>query len=122
MKKIIFVVDYIGTDELSILQSAGYTVVVISNQSDTGKELFSEVDQMGLDLSQSWMIGDTLNDIEAGLRAGCHTIFLNSGKETEWRITEYRIPDFIAADLQEATRLILTSEQQIVITERKYVT
>jgi D-glycero-D-manno-heptose 1,7-bisphosphate phosphatase len=29
---------------------------------------------LGLDLAHSWMIGDSDSDIEAGRRAGCHTI------------------------------------------------
>ena len=32
-----------------------------------------------IDLSQSFMIGDGENDIEAGLRAGCKTVLLDSG-------------------------------------------
>lgn len=31
-----------------------------------------------IDLTQSWMVGDTMNDIEAGQRAGCQTILLGS--------------------------------------------
>lgn len=37
-----------------------------------------------IDLRASWMIGDILNDIEAGNRAGCHTILIDNGGETEW--------------------------------------
>jgi histidinol phosphatase-like enzyme len=33
----------------------------------------------GLDLAGSWIIGDTLDDIEAGHRAGCRTALLLSG-------------------------------------------
>lgn len=32
---------------------------------------------LNIDLSNSWMIGDSLSDIEAGRRAGCNTILLN---------------------------------------------
>lgn len=32
----------------------------------------------GIDLSQSWMIGDSLKDMEAGKAAGCHTILVNA--------------------------------------------
>lgn len=33
----------------------------------------------GLDLTQCFMVGDRWRDIEAGLNAGCRTIFLNHG-------------------------------------------
>jgi len=34
-----------------------------------------------IDLSGSWMIGDILNDVEAGNTAGCKTILLDNGNE-----------------------------------------
>ncbi len=37
-----------------------------------------------LDLARSWFIGDILDDVEAGNRAGCRTILLDNGHETEW--------------------------------------
>ncbi len=52
------------------------------------------------------MVGDILDDIEAGRRAGCRTILLDVGNETEWRLTPQRAPDFRAANLLEAARLI----------------
>jgi hypothetical protein len=39
----------------------------------------------GIDLRASWMIGDILHDVEAGNRAGCRTVLLDNGNETEWR-------------------------------------
>jgi phosphoglycolate phosphatase-like HAD superfamily hydrolase len=30
------------------------------------------------------MIGDILNDVEAGNRAGCRTVLIENGNETEW--------------------------------------
>lgn len=30
----------------------------------------------GIDLARSWMVGDTLDDVEAGRRAGCRTLLL----------------------------------------------
>ena len=35
------------------------------------------------DLSRSWMIGDIPDDIEAGQRAGCRTVLLDVGNETQ---------------------------------------
>jgi D-glycero-D-manno-heptose 1,7-bisphosphate phosphatase len=60
-----------------------------------------------LDLSTCWMVGDILDDIEAGRGAGCRTILLDNGHETKWRLTEQRIPDYSAGDLDEAAGIIL---------------
>lgn len=59
-----------------------------------------------LDLSRSWMVGDILNDIEAGRRAGCKTILLDRGHETEWRMSPLRIPHHRVGDLTAAARII----------------
>ena len=53
------------------------------------------------------MIGDILHDVEAGRRAGCRTILLDVGHETEWELTPVRIPDFTMANLDAAARLII---------------
>jgi D-glycero-D-manno-heptose 1,7-bisphosphate phosphatase len=66
--------------------------------------------EQGIDLAQSWMIGDILHDIEAGKRAGCRTILLDVGHETEWELTPARTPDATVADLHEAAHLILDAD------------
>ena len=60
-----------------------------------------------IDLASSWMIGDILNDVEAGNRAGCRSILLDNGGETIWQQGFYRKPDFFAKSIDEAARLIL---------------
>jgi D-glycero-D-manno-heptose 1,7-bisphosphate phosphatase len=55
-----------------------------------------------IDLDQSWMLGDILDDVEAGVRAGCRTVLLDVGNETEWRRGPYRHPDVVAASLVSA--------------------
>jgi D-glycero-D-manno-heptose 1,7-bisphosphate phosphatase len=62
--------------------------------------------ELNIDLSQSWMIGDILNDVEAGNRAGCKTILINNGNETEWIMGEHRVPDYFAASVLEAAIMI----------------
>ncbi len=65
-----------------------------------------------INLSASWMIGDILHDVEAGKRAGCKSVLINNGGETEWiKDNPYREPDFIAADIKEAAVHII--EQSI---------
>jgi D-glycero-D-manno-heptose 1,7-bisphosphate phosphatase len=61
----------------------------------------------GVSLADSWLVGDILDDVEAGRRAGCRTVLLDNGHETIWRRSPLRQPDFLAADLEEAARLII---------------
>lgn len=63
-----------------------------------------------INLSESWMIGDILHDIEAGKAAGCHTILIDNGNETEWVLTPERIPEFTAKNFREAVSYILMSQ------------
>jgi D-glycero-D-manno-heptose 1,7-bisphosphate phosphatase len=60
----------------------------------------------GIDLADSWMVGDILNDIEAGRRAGCRTALIDCGNETEWVLSPWRMPDLVTADFAAAARLI----------------
>lgn len=60
----------------------------------------------GLHLERSWMIGDILDDIEAGHRAGCRAVLVNNGNETEWKPGPLRRPDAVAGRFDEAAALI----------------
>ncbi|SHH41924.1 D-glycero-alpha-D-manno-heptose-1,7-bisphosphate 7-phosphatase [Pollutimonas bauzanensis] len=59
-----------------------------------------------IDLGASWFIGDILDDVEAGRRAGCNTLLIDNGNETEWRINEWRVPDRIERNLGDAGRWV----------------
>ena len=59
-----------------------------------------------IDLARSWFIGDILHDIEAGRRAGCRTVLILNGNETEWDISPQRRPHHIAGDLATAAAII----------------
>lgn len=48
----------------------------------------------GIDLSQSWMVGDMEKDVEAGHAAGCHTILVAPG--TGASRAEHRVQDMQA--------------------------
>ena len=72
--------------------------------------LLRAAEQWNIDLSRSWMIGDILHDVEAGNRAGCRTILLDVGNETEWLMNEYRCATARVSTMAEAAALILENE------------
>ncbi len=59
--------------------------------------------ELGIDLAQSWMVGDRWRDIDCGHAAGCRTIFIDRGYAEELR----KKPDFSAGNLSGATDIIL---------------
>lgn len=64
--------------------------------------------ELDIELERSWMVGDILDDVEAGRRAGCRTILINNGNETEWILSPERQPHFIVSNLAEAARTIIS--------------
>jgi len=71
-------------------------------------------DEMGIDLSSSYMIGDTVKDIEAGHRVGTTTVLVLTGYgkgELEYQSHAWKVqPDHVAADLLDAVTWILDRE------------
>ena len=84
---------------------AGYAIACDCRKPQPGL-VVRAAQEHGLDLSQSWFVGDILDDVEAGRRAGCRTVFLDNGHETEWVMTPERQPHFTAPDLIAAARII----------------
>lgn len=64
-----------------------------------------------IDLHASWMVGDILNDVEAGSRAGCRTVLIDSGNETEWRLGTHRLPTRVVTDMYAAALVIAEAER-----------
>ncbi len=60
-----------------------------------------------LDLTHSWFVGDILDDVEAGNRAGCHTVLVDLGSESQ-PTSVVRCPDFVAPDTRSALQVIRT--------------
>jgi histidinol-phosphate phosphatase family protein len=65
-----------------------------------------------IDLARSWMIGDILDDVEAGHRAGCRAILLDNGHETLWERSPLREPDAIVATWADAASAILVTSSR----------
>jgi D-glycero-D-manno-heptose 1,7-bisphosphate phosphatase len=73
--------------------------------------LLAAAAQHGINLSASWMIGDILDDVEAGHRAGCRSILIDNGNETEWIMSPLREPEFKVTDLYCAAKAIRNQER-----------
>ena len=58
--------------------------------------------ELGLDLTRSWMVGDSSRDIEAGRAAGCRTVFVGPGGQAARA-------DAVAPDLATAAQHILAN-------------
>jgi histidinol-phosphate phosphatase family protein len=83
----------------------GYAVRCTCRKPEPGL-IFRAADEHGIDLRNSWLVGDILNDVEAGRMAGCRTVLINNGKETEWILSTKRLPHHIVANLAEAAAVI----------------
>jgi D-glycero-D-manno-heptose 1,7-bisphosphate phosphatase len=71
--------------------------------------LLAAAADLDIDLARSWLVGDILDDVEAGHRAGCRSILVDLG--TESLPTQHiRCPDFIARNTAHALRIIGTVE------------
>lgn len=69
--------------------------------------LFTEAaKKWGAALEKSWMLGDMTSDIKAGRLAGCKAILVKTGCAGSDKKFE-ETPDYVAADLVEAARIIL---------------
>ncbi|NIM41125.1 MAG: HAD-IIIA family hydrolase [Hydrogenophaga sp.] len=68
--------------------------------------------RLDLDLARSWMVGDTLDDVEAGRRAGCRAILYDSGGETVWRDGPERRPHARHTRWSEVARTILADARR----------
>jgi D-glycero-D-manno-heptose 1,7-bisphosphate phosphatase len=140
---------------ISLLNQAGFRVIVVSNQRSVAKGLITipelesihrqmcdELSRFGatiddiyycphelrppcacrkpepgmllqaarahnIDLTTSWMIGDSDKDVQAGRKAGCRTARVTRSNETE-----HSSADIVARSLLEAATLILSTEVQ----------
>jgi D,D-heptose 1,7-bisphosphate phosphatase len=87
------------------------TVVECPDRKPGPGMLLGAAAEMGLDLGASWMIGDLISDVLAGINAGCRSILVQSGRATPADLaaaTDARSP--IAADLATAVDLILSRQ------------
>lgn len=75
--------------------------------------LLQAAEKLGIDLSQSYLVGDAVSDIAAGRAAGCRTILVMTGRGARQFLSlgaRRQGRYWIARDLSHAARRILVEE------------
>lgn len=73
-----------------------------------------------IDASKSWMLGDILDDVQAGNRARCRTVLVDLGTEGAPDEPERR-PDFVARDTLHALDIVAAIEGLSPEVDLRYV-
>jgi D-glycero-D-manno-heptose 1,7-bisphosphate phosphatase len=68
--------------------------------------LLAAADEMDIDISQSWCIGNSSRDVDAGLRAGCKTILIDHSPYPKQSGPGESAPDYRAVNIKEAVNII----------------
>lgn len=90
-------------------QSADRTAIEHPDRKPAPGMLLRAAEDLRLDLASSWMVGDLISDVLAGLNAGCRSILIGSNAtldELPAHSEAGRV--FTAVDLAAASDLILT--------------
>ena len=69
--------------------------------------LLAAASDFDLDVPASWMIGDTVLDVKAGIAAGCQTIWLTGQNQ----VTDEVVPTVYAPRLVEAAEFVLANSK-----------
>lgn len=86
-------------------QSCDERAIEFNNRKPGPGMLLQAAADHRVDLSQSWMVGDRLSDVLAGINAGCRSIRVDSGFHYEIDETPLGVP--VVPSLQEAAELII---------------
>ena len=68
--------------------------------------LLAAAEQMDIDLGQSWAIGNSVRDVEAGRQAGCRTILIDNSSHSKSRLYAALNPDYRAVNIKEVVNII----------------
>ncbi len=91
------------------LATRGVRVVAIvprPSQATRGASLASVASSLGMAPDECWLIGDQLDDVEIGNRAGCRSLMIDNGSERDWRGGSFREPLAKLGNLAAAIRVI----------------
>lgn len=96
-----YMLEALPLDDIRVCYDDGKRIDSDRRKPNPGM-LLEAAEQHSLDLSQSFMIGDRWRDVEAGLNAGCRTIFIDFDYDEPLQ----RSPDHTVHSLWEAANLI----------------
>jgi len=68
--------------------------------------LLKAAEEMDIDLGQSWCVGNSISDMEAGLRAGCKTILIDLPSHQQQLEPGQPRPDYKAVNIKEVVNII----------------
>jgi D,D-heptose 1,7-bisphosphate phosphatase len=68
--------------------------------------LLKAAKEMDIDLGQSWCVGNSISDMEAGLRAGCITILIDLPSHQQQLEPGQPRPDYKAVNIKEVVNII----------------
>jgi len=68
--------------------------------------LLKAAEEMDLDLGQSWCVGNSISDMEAGLRASCKTILIDLPSHQQQLEPGQPRPDYKAVNIKEVVNII----------------
>jgi len=68
--------------------------------------LLRAAEEMDIDLGQSWCVGNSISDMEAGLRAGCKTILIDLPSHQQQLEPGQPRPDYKAVNIKETVNII----------------
>jgi D-glycero-D-manno-heptose 1,7-bisphosphate phosphatase len=68
--------------------------------------LFQAGKDLDIDMAESWMVGNSIRDVEAGKRAGCKTVMIASRTHEQKIPTGKPDPDYRAVNLKEVANII----------------
>lgn len=74
--------------------------------------LLAAAEDFDIDLSKSWMLGNSDRDVEAGIRAGCKTILIDNPARTTPIKINGSTSDYRAINIKEAVNLIKMHNRQ----------
>ena len=84
-----------------------------SNSRKPNPGMFLEAaKEIGIDFSQSWTVGDSVRDIQAGKEVGTKTILIDDPSHTKLLKFEDTQPDFKAVNIKEAVNIIKQSHRK----------
>jgi len=68
--------------------------------------LLAAAEDLDIDLTESWVVGDSSRDIDAGKSAGCKTILIENASHNRTVEPGVTSPDYIAVNMKEVANII----------------